>query len=135
MRDLRKFRVLPIAVCLVLGTVFIASFATAQEESDEALKKKYAPIIGEYTFDLVDLGGEVTLLKYYVRDGELWADSGDGRPAVMKPVEGEVFTFTAEDPFEGVFRIKFDKDEQGEYTICQVANEAQGMAITGKKIK
>jgi hypothetical protein len=118
---------LVILVLCVAGPISGIRTAPGQD-----LEKKYAAIIGDYEFDW---GQGAITLQFYIKDGELWADSGDGRPAVMKSVDGEVFTFTAEDPVEGVFRIKFDKDEQGEYTICQVANEAAGMEITGKKIK
>ncbi len=135
MRDLRRLRALPVVMCLVVGVLFTGSVATAQEESDEALKKKYAPIIGEYTFDLVDLGGEVTVLKYHIMDGELWADSGDGRPAIMKPVEGKTFAFRAEDPMEGVFQISFEKDDEGDYTICRIVIEMAGVEIVGYKVK
>jgi len=121
-----------IVCCVILCLCVLGSISWARTASVQDLEKKYAAIIGDYEFDW---GQGAVTLQFYIKEGELWADSGDGRPAVMKPVEGEVFVFTAEDPVEGVFRIKFDKDDQGEYTICQVAIEAQGMEITGKKIK
>lgn len=119
-------------VCLVIGLFMVCSITLAQEKSDEGLKKEYAPILGEYAFDSE---GAAFALKFYIEGGALWADSGDGRPATMKPVEGEVFAFTAEDPISGIFEIKFLKDDQGEYTLCNVANEGMGLETKGKKIK
>jgi hypothetical protein len=132
MMNLKKNRISFLSVCLVAGLFTICFNCLAQEKSDEDLKKEYAPILGEYAFDSL---GEAFTLKFYIEEGALWADSGDGRPATMKPIEDEVFSFTAEDPISGVFRIKFLKDDQGEYTLCHVVNEDMGLETEGIKIK
>jgi hypothetical protein len=132
MKNSLKNRILRIFGCLVVGRFVVSSVSMAQEKSDENLKKEYALILGEYAFDS---GGGAFTLKFYIEGGALWADSGDGRPATMKPIENEVFAFTAEDPISGVFEIKFLKDDQGEYSTCHVANTSMGMEIEGTKIK
>jgi hypothetical protein len=95
MKSLSENRISFLIVCLVAGLFMICAVSFAQEKSDEDLQKEYAPILGEYTFQ--GEGGTFTL-KFTIEGGALWADSGDGRPATMKPVENEVFAFTAEDP-------------------------------------
>jgi hypothetical protein len=132
MKSLMKNRISVLIVCLVIGLFMVCSITLAQEKSDEDLNKEYAPILGEYAFDSE---GAAFALKFYIEGGALWADSGDGRPATMKPIEDEVFAFTAEDPISGIFEIKFLKDDQGEYTLCHVVNEDMGLETKGKKIK
>jgi hypothetical protein len=132
MKSLMKNRISVLIVCLVIGLFMVCSITLAQEKSDEDLNKEYAPILGEYAFDSE---GAAFTLKFYIEGGALWADSGDGRPATMKPIEDEVFVFTAEDPISGIFKIKFLKDDQGEYTLCHVVNEDMGLETKGTKIK
>lgn len=116
-----------------VAVLFLAfSVSLAQEKSDEDLKKEFAQILGEYAFDME---GQTFTLNFYVEGGELWADSGDGRPATMKPIEDEVFAFTAEDPVSGLFEIKFLKDDQGNYTVCRVINRDMGIETKGIKKK
>lgn len=115
-----------------LVLLLIGSLMAAQEKSEEELKKEYAPILGEYEFVA---GGQTEIIRFYIEDGSLWADSGDGRPVTLEPVEDEVFSFAAEDPINGVFEIKFSKDDHGEYTKCHIVNEAMGLVIDGIKIK
>lgn len=135
MKNISDRRFLYLIVFLTVGFFIARPVSLAQEKSDEELKKEYAPILGEYEFDLSDMGGETQILNFYVEDGALWADSGDGRPATMEPVEKEGFAFTAEDPDNGIFEIEFLKDDQGEYTICHVVNSNMGVDIKGNKIK
>lgn len=132
MKNLFKNRTLCALACFVLGLFIATSVSIAQEKSDENLKKKYAPILGEYEFDW---GGETFILNFYIEDGALWADSGDGRPATMESLGDEPFEFKAEDLVNGIFEIKFLEDDQGEYTICHVVNTSLGLDIKGNKIK
>ena len=116
---------------LVSGSLAVAS----QEKTDEELKKKYGAILGEYEFDLSELGGDTQILTFYIQEGELWADSGDGRPAILEPVESdEGMKFTAEDPESGVFEITFLKDEEGNYTKCRAYIHNMDLEIEGIKI-
>lgn len=135
MKNLFKNRILYLLACLALGLFTARSVSIAQEKTDEDLKKKYGAILGEYEFDLSDMGGVTVIMNFYIEGGALWADSGDGRPATMEPVEDKQFEFTAEDFVNGIFEIKFFKDNQGKYTICQVVNTDMGMDIKGSKIK
>jgi hypothetical protein len=124
-------RIVCMIVCFALGIFVISSFSMTQEMSDEELKEMYAPILGEYEFVV---GGEVSIIRFYIEENDLWADSGDGRPAILEPVEDEKFSFTAEDPISGLFEIKFIKDDQGEYTTCHLVSTSMGLDIKGTKI-
>ena len=132
MKKILKKRNLCLFVCLVVGFLAAGSVSVAQDKSDEELKKEYAPILGEYEFVL---GGQTEILRFYIESGDLWADSGDGRPATMQPVEDEVFKFRAEDPINGVFELTFSKDDQGEYTICTLFHSQSGTEAKGEKIR
>jgi len=121
-----------VSVALLLAVLNGVAFS--QETTDEELKKKYEPIIGDYEFDLSDLGGETQILTFYVEDVKLWVDSGDGRPAVMEPAEGQEFKFTATDPESGYFELTFIKDDEGKYTECRVYIENADLEIVGFKI-
>jgi len=132
MKSLMKKPISFFISCFVIVFFIAGSIILAQEKSDDDLKKEYAPILGEY--ELVT-GGGTDIIRFYIEGGALWADSGDGRPATLEPVEDEVFSFTAEDPISGMFEIKFLKDDQGEYTRCHIANATMGLEVEGTKIK
>jgi hypothetical protein len=106
-----------------------------QEKSDEALKKKYAPILGDYEFDLTDMGGDVQTLNFHINKGDLWVDSGDGDPAICEPGEGAEFEFQAVSSDGQEFEIRFEKDEEGQYAMCHINILSMGIEITGTKIK
>lgn len=128
-------RLSAVAVVLLLMFFVAASATQAQEKSDDTLKKKYTPILGEYEFDLTSMGGNVEVLNYYIQDGELWADSGDGDPAVMEPMDEEGFAFTAVSTDGQTFEIRFSKDDQGDYSICKILIVDMGLEVEGTKIK
>ncbi len=128
-------RALFLGASALLILLVSGSLGFVQEKTDEALTKKYAPILGDYEFDLADLGGDVQTLSVLIKEGELWIDSGDGDPAVMHPVEGIEFSFTAESSDGQTFEIKFAKDEEGQFNICQVNIVSMGIEIQGTKIK
>ncbi len=112
--------------------VFLLSFGVNAQD----LEKKYAPILGDYEFDLTDFGMGIVTVNVYIEDGALWAypDNSD-EPGEMVPVEGEEFAFTIDAGDQGVYEMTFKKDENGEYTKCHVINEAMDMDVTGEKIK
>ncbi len=126
---------------IIRSLIFIAvllpalnGFVFSQDQTDEELKEKYEAIIGDYEFDLSEMGGDTVLLKFYIEEGELWADSGDGRPSVLEPIEDMEFAFTGEDPEQGRFEFYFTKDDEGKYTKCRVVLESLGLEIFGFKI-
>ena len=122
-------------VSLILALFMLASISFAQTEQDEELKKKFAPILGEYEFDLTDFGAGIIFIKFHIDNGALWAESGLGSPFTLEQTEDESFEFTSDDPDSGALEIKFSKDDKDQYTICQIAILDQGVEITGTKIE
>jgi len=132
---LKRNQRLQMLVCLVLVITMVTSFSFALGNQDEELEKKYAPILGEYEFDLSEFGADVIILKFHIDSEALWGDSGDGAPITLEPAGDELYEFTSDDPDSGALEIKFLKDDEGQYTLCQVAILDQGVEIIGTKIK
>ena len=112
-----------LAVAILVAILIIAVFIFADApQTDEELNKKYAPILGDYAFDVAALGmGEVTI-TFYVESGSVWAQTDvSSEPGELLPVEEKEFTFTLED------------DDEGEYTRCHVKNESMSMDVFGDK--
>ena len=121
-------------MCFALVVLVAASMCFAQEKTDEVLEKKYSAILGDFEFDLTDLGGEIIILNFQIESGALWGDSGDGKPITLEPVEGEEYKFTSQDPDSGALEISFLKDDQDQYSICHIVLLDLGVEITGNKI-
>ena len=103
--------------------------------TDEDLKKKYAPILGDYSFDLSGQGYGVLNITFYVENEKLLAITEvSSTPGQMEPVDGKDFEFAIEDPEEGTYSIKFLKDDTGKYTKCHISNESMGMDVIGEKV-
>ncbi|MCJ7682393.1 MAG: hypothetical protein MUP70_16820, partial [Candidatus Aminicenantes bacterium] len=98
------------------------------------LDKKYAPILGDYVFDLADMGmGEVTI-TFFIDSGSLWGQTDmSDEPGELLPVDDKEFTFTIEDDDEGLYDVIFLKDDDGKYTRCHVKNESMSMDVIGDK--
>jgi len=121
-------------VSVFAGMVFLLSLmalpATAQD-----LEKKYAPIVGDYEFDMSESGMGVMTVQIYVENDVLWVWPQDmGDPGELIPKEGEEFVFTIDAGDGSVWTMEFLKDESGKYTKCHAVNETMGMDITGEKI-
>jgi len=116
------------AVILAAATWVLA----AGQAADEALAKKYANILGKYR---IEVGEQTAILEFAIRQGALWADSGDGRPAEMKPVNDSLVKFIAQDSMNGLFEIEFQKDETGAFTKCRVINQSMELDVVAVKIK
>ena len=113
-------------------TVFLLGFSANAQD----LEKKYAPILGDYEFDLTNFEMGIVTVKIYVEYDALWAFPDNAEePGEMVAVEGEEFTFTVDAGDQGIYEMRFLKDESGEYTKCHVKNEAMGMDVTGEKVK
>jgi len=121
------------ALCLIIGLLIAGSALAFQEQTDEALQKKYAPILGTYEFDLSEMGGDVIYLEIMIKEGELWGDSGDGMPVTLKQADEEGFVFDASDPESGTLKLVFEKDDDGNYTILNIDLIDMGVQITGIK--
>ena len=126
--------VLPV-VCFILLSfpgLYTAPMAAQTLPTDEAVAKKYERILGQYEFEI---GGQKLIIAFLIREGGLWADSGDGRPAEIKPANRSNEEFTGEDSENGRFEVAFIKDEEGQYTKCHFVMKSQDVDATGKKIK
>lgn len=122
-------------VCLSLAVLLFGTIAFTFQ-TDEELKKKYAPILGSYEFDMTDYDMGVISVEIYVDYGSLWAfPNNSDSPGEMIVVEGKEFEFKIEDADEGTYEIKFIKDDMSEYSKCHVINEFAGMDVIGTKIK
>ncbi|UCE40883.1 MAG: hypothetical protein JSV17_15780 [Candidatus Aminicenantes bacterium] len=122
-----------VVVSVFVGMSFLLTLMALPAVAQD-LEKKYAPILGDYEFDMTESGQGVMTVQFYVENDALWAwpqDAGD--PGEMIPKEGEEFVFTIEDEMS-VWVLTFSKDENGKYTKCHAVNEAQGIDITGEKI-
>jgi hypothetical protein len=106
--------------------------AADQDPKDEELKAKYAKILGEYELTMED---QSAILKIHVENGALLATPPDGDTITLEPVEGAEFTFQGEDEFAGKIDVRFEKDDQGDYTICVVVVKDLEMEMRGTKIK
>ena len=130
MIKLSKNSIVSVAVGIVFLICLLSFPAAAQD-----LEKKYAPIVGDYEFDMSDSGMGVMTVQIYVENDVLWAWPQDmGDPGELIPKEGEEFVFTIDDGDEGAWTLEFLKDESGKYTKCRAVNEIMGMDITGEKI-
>lgn len=121
-------------VSLIAGVAFLICLLTMPAAAQD-LEKTYAPILGDYEFDMGESGMGVMTVKFYVENDALWAWPQDmGDPGEMIPVEDEEFVFTIDEGSEGGWRLEFLKDESGKYTKCHAVNETMGTDITGEKI-
>lgn len=78
MKNLFKNRTLCILACYIMVLFMASTVSIAQEKTDEDIKKKYVAIVGEYEFDLSDIGGGTVIINFHVEGGAIWADSGNG---------------------------------------------------------
>jgi hypothetical protein len=107
----------------------------AQTNTDEALAKKYEKILGRYEFDLSAMGGELKVIEIVVRQGALWVDDGDGRPAEIKPMNDSAVEFTGADAVNGPLQVTFIKDDSGTVVKCRLVMPNLSLDITGVKLK
>jgi hypothetical protein len=81
------------------------------------------------------MGGDVQVVTFRIEEGKLWIDSGDGDPGVCEPVEGADFELKATASDGQEFEIKFVKDSEGKYTVCNINILSMGLEVSGTKIK
>jgi len=115
---------------MAFALAFMASPAAAQD-----LEKKYAPIVGDYEFDMSESGMGVMTVQIYVENGALWAWPQDmGDPGEMIPKEGEEFVFTIDGGDGSMWVLEFLTNSAGQYIKCHAVNEVMGTDITGDKV-
>ncbi|MCP4724278.1 MAG: hypothetical protein GY863_04550 [bacterium] len=119
---------------IITALIMLSTAAFAQEKKADDAEKKYAPIVGEYEFDLTDLGMENQIAEFLIDSDALWIDTGDGEPGELEPVEDKEFEFTLEDPDQGTFIFKFIKDEEGKYNQVNCTIEMMGVEVIGTRI-
>jgi len=123
-----------LAAAALMMLILTPAFPALAQEGDA--KTKYAELLGDYEFDLADLGMGVVVINVYAEGDSLWVwPETSSEPAEMTPVEGEKYKFYIEDDDEGRYEISFLKDEGGKYTQCRVVNEGMSLDSTGTKIK
>ena len=129
----RVFALLAAGLCTL--TLISVPAMAGQSGADEALAKKYAPIIGGYELDLTAVGGDLHPTDVVVRDGKLWVDDGDGRPVEIKPVGDSGLEFEAQDERNGYFTVTFIKNDLGAVIKMRLVMPDQGLDVSGNKVK
>ena len=120
---------------LALALVFAPAMAAQTSADDEALAKKYANILGRYDLDLTAMGGDMHPTEVVVRDGKLWIDDGDGRPAEIKPVGDSGLEFEGLDDYNGSVKVTFIKDDAGAVVKMHLVMPDAGLDAYGNKVK
>ncbi len=108
----------------------VGGLAVMAQESDDALKKKYAPILGDYEFDME---GQVMLVSFWVENGGLWGGPEGQDAAELTTVEGDELKFEINTADGTYMELEFIKDESGEVVKCIALG--MGMEMEGVKIK
>lgn len=125
-----KMRHLLFVVMVVALIVSVGGLSVWAQDSDEALQKKYAPILGDYEFDME---GQFMLVSFWVESGALWGGPEGQEAAELSPVEGKELEFEINTPDGQYMEVEFIKDEAGKIVKCAVL--AMGMEMEGIKIK
>lgn len=128
----RRGRILVWSLAVVLLTLPALSAQTAAGQ-DPA--KKYEKFVGKYEFDLSGMGGNPRIFEFYVKDGAFWIEYGFTSPGELKPVENSADKFTFTDPDDGLIKITFEKDAEGQYTKCRLVAESINLEVVGTKQK
>ncbi len=118
------------AVILASLPVYAARTAAGQD-----VIKNYEKYLGKYEFDLSALGGGTRVFEFYVKDGAFWIEYGFTSPGELKPVEGAADQFTFTDPDDGLSKLTFQKDPDGNYTKVRLVVASLDLDIVGTKQK
>jgi hypothetical protein len=120
---------------IIVGFSVFVLISLSLQFAAQGTQNKYAPILGEYVFDLGEEGGGKVLLKFHFLEGHLWGASPDGDEFKFAPVENQAFTFEGEDEFLGAVKATFLKDDQGEYNICHLVIEGLEIDVKGTRLE
>jgi hypothetical protein len=116
-------------ISILTLTLFVLSaslFAFYLEDAE----KKYAPLVGDYEFDMQ---GQVMVVSFWVEDGKLVGAPEGETPEELEPVEGEDLKFEINTADGQFMELEFVKDESGKVTKCIVL--MMGMEMEGVRIK
>lgn len=117
------------AISILTLTLFVLSaalFAYYQEDAE----KKYAPLVGDYEFDMQ---GQIMVVSFWVEDGKLVGAPEGETPEELEPVEGEDLKFEVNTADGQFMELEFVKDEAGKINTCIVLS--MGMELEGIRIK
>jgi len=120
-------------IARVWGSAFILLILTsipAAAGQDPA--KTYEKFLGKYEFEL---GGDLRVFEFYVKDGAFWIEYGFTSPGELKAEENSADRFTFTDPDDGLIKVAFQKDAEGRYTQCRIVAESIGLDVVGTKQK
>ena len=118
------------ALTVFLVVLLLFTFSSfAQDKSDDALKKKYAAILGDWNVKAEGSEGE-SIITFYVENGALWIMGNE--TSEMDSVKGKELEFTADYP-DGLWEIKFIRDENGKISKCKLENDTMGISVTATK--
>jgi hypothetical protein len=129
------FRILSFSIA---GLVLASASSQArpiQSSADEGLAKKHAKILGRYDLDLTSVGGDMHPTNVIVRDGKLWVDDGDGRPAEIKPIGDSTLEFEGQDDYNGAIKVTFIMDDSGAVISMHLVMPDAGLDVYGNKVK
>jgi hypothetical protein len=132
--SIRKHRGFIFAAAAVVIFAALPAWA-AQTAADQDLAKKYANYIGKYEFDLSALGGGTRVFEFYIKDGAFWIEYGFTSPGELKPVEGAADQFAFTDPDDGLSKLTFQKDADGNYTKVRLVVASLQLDTVGIKQK
>jgi hypothetical protein len=135
MRTSLVARLFALSMAALFTALLAVPVTAAQSNPDEILAKKFANILGRYDLDLTAVGGEMHPTEVIVKDGKLWLDDGDGRPADISPVGDSGLEFEGLDERNGAIKVTFIKDAQGAVVKMHLVMPDQGLDVFGDKVK
>ena len=111
---------------LILFVLSTSLFAFYQEDAG----KKYAPLVGDYEFDMQ---GQIMVVSFWAEDGKLVGAPEGETPEELEPVEGEDLKFEINTADGQFMELEFVKDDSGKFNKCIVLT--MGMELEGVRIK
>ena len=117
------------AFYFLILSLFMSGFTLFALDTQEA-GKKYAPLVGDYEFDVQ---GQIMIISFWVEEGKLWGAPEGESAAQLEPVEGVAMKLEVNAPNGRFYELEFVEDESGEVTRCIVAT--MGMGMEGVKVE
>jgi len=134
---MRRLITIPRGAILLLAVlaIFLTRISLNSQENSQNPEKTYSGVLGDFEFDLSDMGMGILIITFYAEDGALWAREETATEASeLTPLGGKEYEFTIKDRDEGLYELKFLKDEIGLYTKCHVKNDSLGINVIGNKL-